>query len=289
MRVLVACEFSGVVREAFRARGHDAWSCDLLPSEIPSGRHFEMHVERLLEGDDDWDLLIAHPPCTYLAVSGARWLKSRRHEQIHALEFVRTLLTAGVPRIALENPVGVISTMVRKPDQIIQPWQFGHGETKATVPLAEGTAQASADECGTRPAGTCASRASTSGSLEAPEPHVSRHRRRDGRAMGEGPLMDPRRGTLWQRFWPKVQLAPNGCWIWQGARGRRSAQGARWAAAQRRPGRRARQPASPGADLGVRPSTHPRPPSVSPMPQPHRTLDLVRQSLPFVLGDTGGE
>ena len=129
MRILVACEFSGVVRDAFLARGHDAMSCDLLPTEAP-GPHYQGDVRDIL--DDGWDLMIAHPPCTHLAVSGARWFKDKRQEQEDALDFVRLLLDAPIPRIALENPVSVISTRIRKPDQIIQPWMFGHGETKAT-------------------------------------------------------------------------------------------------------------------------------------------------------------
>ncbi len=130
MRVLVACEFSGVVRRAFRARGHDAWSCDLLPAEDDSPHHMQIDVRNWLE--DDWDLMIAHPPCTHLAVSGARHFKNKAQDQAYALEFVRNLLDAPIPRIALENPISVISTRIRKPDQIIQPWMFGHGETKAT-------------------------------------------------------------------------------------------------------------------------------------------------------------
>ena len=129
MRVLVACEFSGIVREAFKAQGHDAWSCDLLPTDIP-GNHHQCDVIPLL--DWDWDLMIAHPPCTHLAVSGAMWFKDKLPEQAEALEFVQLLLDAPIPRIALENPISIISTRIRKPDQIIQPWQFGHGETKAT-------------------------------------------------------------------------------------------------------------------------------------------------------------
>ena len=129
MNVLVACEFSGVVREAFRARGHRAWSCDLLPSEIP-GPHIQGDVTAIL--DAGWDLLIAHPPCTHLAVSGARWFKEKRAEQEEALSFVRTLLDAPIPRIALENPVSVISSKIRKPDQIVQPWQFGDDAAKTT-------------------------------------------------------------------------------------------------------------------------------------------------------------
>lgn len=129
MRVLVACEFSGVVREAFTRRGHDAVSCDLLESEIP-GRHHRGDVRDIVH--DGWDLMVAHPPCTRLAVSGARWFKGREREQAEALDFVRDLMAAPIPRIAVENPVSVISSHIRKPDQIIQPWMFGHGETKAT-------------------------------------------------------------------------------------------------------------------------------------------------------------
>jgi hypothetical protein len=132
MRVLVACEFSGIVRDAFRARGHDAWSCDLLPSERP-GNHLMGNVLEVLSlPENKWDLLVAHPPCRFLAVSGARWFVERKEEQADALQFVSRLLNCIVPRVALENPIGVISTRIRKPDQIIQPWQFGHGETKAT-------------------------------------------------------------------------------------------------------------------------------------------------------------
>lgn len=130
MKVLIGCEFSGIVRQAFRARGHDAWSCDLLPAEDGSPYHFQGNVRDHL--DDGWDLGIFHPPCTFLAVSGARWFKDRRPEQEAALDFVRMLLAAPIEKTALENPVSVISTRIRKPDQIIQPWQFGHGETKAT-------------------------------------------------------------------------------------------------------------------------------------------------------------
>lgn len=130
MRVLVACEFSGIVREAFRKRGHDAWSCDLLPTEIP-GKHIQGDVLEVTEFGG-WDLMIAHPPCTHLAVSGARWFKQKEREQDEALYFVARLLLAPIPRIALENPISIISSRIGKPDQIIQPWQFGHGETKAT-------------------------------------------------------------------------------------------------------------------------------------------------------------
>ena len=129
MRILVACEFSGVVRDAFRRQGHDAWSCDILPTE-QGGPHIHGDVREVLGAG--WDLMVCHPPCTHLAVSGARWFKDKRTEQAEALEFVRTLLSAPIPRIALENPISIISSRIRKPDQIIQPWQFGHGETKAT-------------------------------------------------------------------------------------------------------------------------------------------------------------
>lgn len=129
MKVLVACEYSGRVRDAFIRQGHKAMSCDLLQSETP-GPHFQGDVREIIE--KDWDLLIAHPPCTHLAVSGARWFKGKLEEQKQALEFVRLLLDAPIKRIALENPISIISSQIRKPDQIIQPWQFGHGETKAT-------------------------------------------------------------------------------------------------------------------------------------------------------------
>jgi|SRR5271166_2463025 len=131
MRVLIACEFSGIVRDAFRERGHDAWSCDLLPSEKPGNHH---QMDALQCGAlFPWDLMIAFPPCTHLAVSGARWFKNKRMEQATALLFARCLIEGVlIPRICVENPIGILSTQVRKPDQIIQPWQFGHGETKAT-------------------------------------------------------------------------------------------------------------------------------------------------------------
>jgi site-specific DNA-cytosine methylase len=136
MRVLVACEFSGIVREAFRKRGHDSWSCDLLPALDASPFHQQRDIFDALSlafSDDPWDLLIAHPPCTYLAVSGARWWKDRLREQESAIWFFKHLIEReDVLRIAIENPIGVISSRYRRPDQIIQPWQFGHGETKAT-------------------------------------------------------------------------------------------------------------------------------------------------------------
>jgi site-specific DNA-cytosine methylase len=128
--VLVACEFSGVVRRAFAALGHDAWSCDLLPSE--DNGLFHLRCDVLMVLCEGWDLMIACPPCTHLAVSGARHFASKRLEQAAALDFVRALMAAPIDRIAIENPVSIISSHIRKPDQIIQPWQFGHGETKTT-------------------------------------------------------------------------------------------------------------------------------------------------------------
>lgn len=129
MKVLIACEYSGAVRDAFIRRGHDAMSCDLLPTDAP-GPHYQGDVLDII--NDGWDLMIAHPPCTHLAVSGARWFKEKQKEQAEALDFVRLLLDAPIPKIALENPISIISSRIRKPNQIIQPWQYGHGETKAT-------------------------------------------------------------------------------------------------------------------------------------------------------------
>lgn len=131
MKVLVGCEFSGVVREAFRKRGHDAWSVDLLPAEDGSPFHIQGDVRKQLV-PDTWDLGIFFPPCTHLCVSGARWFKEKQKEQQDALDFVARLMLAPIPRIAIENPVGIISTKIRKPDVIIQPWMFGHQETKTT-------------------------------------------------------------------------------------------------------------------------------------------------------------
>lgn len=153
MRILVACETSGTVRDAFLARGHDAWSCDLDPHDSGSShRHVQCNILSLLSGAlitqepptglynvaefvIPWDLMIAHPPCERLCVSGARWKYEKdgwADEQETSLSLVRALLDAPIPRIALENPVGIISTRIRKPDQVLQPWMFGHGETKAT-------------------------------------------------------------------------------------------------------------------------------------------------------------
>ena len=129
MKILIACEFSGVVRDAFTKLGHDAWSCDLLPSERP-GNHIQGNVLDVV--GDGWDLMIAHPPCTHLAVSGAAHFHKKQAEQMEALRFVRFLLDAPIQKIALENPVSVISTKIRKPDQIVHPWMFGHPEQKTT-------------------------------------------------------------------------------------------------------------------------------------------------------------
>jgi len=125
----VACEFSGIVRDALITCGHNAVSCDLLPSEQP-GPHIQGNVFDVL--NDGWDMMLAFYPCTNLAVSGARWFREKRSEQEHDVENCQRLLAANITRIALENPIGILSTRIRRPDQIIQPWQFGHGEVKAT-------------------------------------------------------------------------------------------------------------------------------------------------------------
>ena len=149
MKVLVACEYSGIVRDAFIKKGHESISCDLLPSESNLGKHYKGNVKDIL--DDGWDMMIAHPPCTYLAVSGARWFyhpedkhlpyEERRPHPLHpnrkqlqeeALDFIKLLMKAPIEKIAIENPVGVISTKIRKPEQIIQPYMFGHSESKKT-------------------------------------------------------------------------------------------------------------------------------------------------------------
>jgi site-specific DNA-cytosine methylase len=129
MKVLIACEYSGIVRDAFIAKGHEAISCDLLPTDQP-GPHYQGDIFDIL--DNSFDLMIAHPPCTHLAVSGAAWFKYKEKEQAEALEFVRKLLNATIEKIALENPVSVISSKIRKPDQIIQPYQFGEPFSKKT-------------------------------------------------------------------------------------------------------------------------------------------------------------
>jgi hypothetical protein len=128
-KVLVACEYSGTVRDAFIRAGHDAMSCDLLPTDA-TGPHYQGDVTDIL--NDGWGLMICHPPCTHLAVSGARWFKEKQAEQKEALKFVKLLLNASIEKICLENPISIISSKIKKPDQIIQPWQYGHGETKAT-------------------------------------------------------------------------------------------------------------------------------------------------------------
>ena len=130
MKVLVACEFSGVVRRAFRDRGHDAWSCDLLPSEDSSEYHYQGDVFGII--DRNWDMMIAHPPCTHLCVSGARWFKDKQEEQKEAINFFLSLAECGISRVCIENPVGIMSSVYRKPDQIIQPYEFGHVEAKKT-------------------------------------------------------------------------------------------------------------------------------------------------------------
>lgn len=129
MKVLIACEFSGTVRDAFLRRGHDAWSCDIIDSEN-GGPHYKIDVREVLHLD--WDLMVAHPPCTHLAVSGAAWFKFKEKEQREAIDFFLTLANAPIPQIALENPVGVLSSLVSPPTQIVQPYWFGDEERKTT-------------------------------------------------------------------------------------------------------------------------------------------------------------
>ena len=131
MKILVACEYSGRVRDAFASMGHQATSCDMLPTDAP-GKHYQGDVKDIL--NDGWDMMVAFPPCTHLAVSGARWFAEKRADgrQQAALDFVRLLMDAPIDKIAIENPVSIISSHIRKPDQTIQPWQHGHGETKRT-------------------------------------------------------------------------------------------------------------------------------------------------------------
>jgi len=130
VNVLVGCEFSGIVRDEFRKKGHNAYSCDIIPSERDNKFHIQRDVRDL--DHTKYDLGIFFPPCTYLCVSGARWFKERQKEQKESLKFIKFLMNLPIPKISIENPIGVISTKIRKPDQIIQPYQFGHGETKAT-------------------------------------------------------------------------------------------------------------------------------------------------------------
>ena len=136
MKILVACEYSGTVRNAFKKLGHDVTSCDLLPSDDNSKDHYQGDLFDII--NDRWDMMIAHPPCTHLAVSWAAWFKYKVKEQAESLDFVRSLMDANIPRICIENPISVISTKIRKPDQIIQPWMFGHLESKATCLLLKG-------------------------------------------------------------------------------------------------------------------------------------------------------
>lgn len=133
MRVMVACEFTGTVRNAFAALGHNAWSCDLLPCD--DDKHIQADIKQVLRDAPDWDLLIAHPPCTYLCSSGLHWntrRPERREQTEEAVRFVQWLMDRPVPRVAVENPIGCISTRIRRPEQIVQPWQFGHDASKAT-------------------------------------------------------------------------------------------------------------------------------------------------------------
>ena len=130
LNVLIACEMSGRVREAFRKKGHNAWSCDIVSSTDDSSYHIIGDAREVL--DRDWDLLIAHPPCTALTVAGNRYYSKRPDLIQEAVDFVMLLANAPIEKIAIENPVGRLSTYWRKPDQYIQPWQFGHGETKKT-------------------------------------------------------------------------------------------------------------------------------------------------------------
>ena len=134
MRVLIACEYSGTVRDAFKSRGHEAWSCDLLPTDRP-GLHHQGDVIEFIKNNPGWDLMIAHPPCTYLAASGLHWnkrIQGRDQLTLESLEFVTLLFNAPIPKIVLENPIGRINTAIRKPDQIIQPWMFGEDASKST-------------------------------------------------------------------------------------------------------------------------------------------------------------
>ena len=131
MKILIACEYSGAVRDAFIALGHDAMSCDLLPTDV-EGPHYQGDVADII--NDGWDMMIGFPPCQHLAVSGARWFKQKRLDgrQQQGIDFFMSLASASIPKIAIENPIGIMSTKYRKPNQIIQPWQFGHEATKST-------------------------------------------------------------------------------------------------------------------------------------------------------------
>ena len=139
MKVLIACEFSGTVREAFAAKGHDAWSCDILETEKP-GQHYQLDAIDIAYAGGPWDLMIAHPPCTFLTVAANKWMKpeyaekypNRHKDRESAIKFFMDLMNAPIERICIENPIGIMSSHYRKPDQVVQPWMFGHGETKAT-------------------------------------------------------------------------------------------------------------------------------------------------------------
>ena len=148
MKVLIACEYSGAVRDAFINNGHDAMSCDLLPTDV-DGPHYQGDVFDVI--NDGWNLMIAHPPCTHLAVSGARWFKDKVKEQAESLEFVRRLMDAPIDKIVIENPISIISSRIRKPEQIIQPWMFGHPEAKATCLWLKGLPTLSATDVLTKP------------------------------------------------------------------------------------------------------------------------------------------
>jgi len=137
MKILIACEFSGTVRKAFAAKGHDAWSCDIEPTDIP-GNHYQGDVMDII--NDGWDMMIAHPPCTYLTVTGNKWFKpeykdrfpTRQQDRQDAIDFFMSLVNAPIDKIAIENPIGIMSTVYKKPNQIIHPWQFGHEASKST-------------------------------------------------------------------------------------------------------------------------------------------------------------
>ena len=146
LKILVACEFSGVVRDAFIAQGHDAISCDLLPSERP-GPHIQGDVLKILH--DGWDMIVAFPPCTHLAVSGARWFPQKRQDgrQQQGIDFFMQFTNLACPKVAIENPIGIMSTIWRKPDQIIHPYWFGHGETKATCLWLKGLPKLTETNC----------------------------------------------------------------------------------------------------------------------------------------------
>ena len=131
MKILIACEYSGTVTKAFQDKGHKAYSCDLLPSDRNDIKHFKCDVEQLIN-TVDFDMIVAFPPCTHLAVSGARWFKAKQVEQKQAIDFFMNLTNADIPKIAIENPIGIMSTRYRKPDQIVQPFQFGDPYKKTT-------------------------------------------------------------------------------------------------------------------------------------------------------------